>query len=379
MRGLFWAKWGGWLRHDGGTIPMHARPRTKLLFFMLVLSFALLGAAASDPVGIEVAQAAPRRVWPTAAEAGESGKVSKVNEWTVGIAGGLLEGTFISFAAELGKAFDDGDNLRILPVVTYGAAENVNDLLYLRGVDMAITYSDDLAQYKKSGETKNIDQRINYISQLFVGELHVFARPEIKTLADLEGKKVGFNTKGAGPTITGPIVFDRLGIHVEPVFINNSLAIEKMKTGEIAAILHSVGKPNGLFTGLKPIPGFHFIPVPYTSKLADYYLPSTLTHDDYPNLIAPGEQIDTIGIPAVLAVYNWPQNSDRYRRIKRFIDYYFDGFDKLWQQSFHPKWKDINLEAKVPGWTRYFAAERKLQELKSARQSAGTADVRAHP
>lgn len=354
---------------------MHARPRTRLLFFMLVLSFALPGAAASDPVGIEVAQAAPRRVSPTAAEAGEGGKVSKVNDWTVGIGGGLLEGTFIRFAAELGKAFDDGDNLRILPVVTYGAAENVNDLLYLRGVDMAITYSDDLAQYKKSGETKNIDQRINYISQLYVGELHVFARPEIKTLADLEGKKVGFNTKGAGPTITGPIVFDRLGIHVEPVFINNSIAIEKMKTGEIAAILHTVGKPNGLFTELKPIPGFHFIPVPFSSKLADYYLPSTLTHDDYPNLIAPGERIDTIGIPAVLAVYNWPEDSDRHRRIKRFIDYYFDGLDKLKQPSFHPKWKDINLAAKVPGWTRYFAAERKLQELMSARQSAGTADV----
>jgi TRAP-type uncharacterized transport system substrate-binding protein len=187
----------------------------------------------------------------------EEGKVARVNDWTVGIAGGLLEGTFIRFAAELAKALDDGDNLRVLPIVTYGAAENVSDLLYLLGVDIAITYSDVLDQYRKSGEVQNIEQRINYISQLYIGELHAFACPEIRTLADLDGKKVGFNTKGAGPTITGPIVFERLGVHVEPVFINNAIAIEKMRTGELAAILHTVGKPNDLFVKLQPIPGFH--------------------------------------------------------------------------------------------------------------------------
>src|SRR5262249_45381190 len=154
----------------------------------------------------------------------------------------------IRFAAELAKALDDGDNLRILPIISYGVAENVNDLLYLHGVDIAITSSDALDAYKKSGEVRNIQQRINYVARLYTGELHVFARPEIRSLADLAGKKVGFNTKGAGPTTTGPIVFERLGIRVEPVFINNAIAIEKMKTGEIAAILHTVGKPNDFFS-----------------------------------------------------------------------------------------------------------------------------------
>ena len=200
---------------------------------------------------------APQGRAPTAASSGEAFKVARANDWTVSIAGGLLEGTFIRFAAELAKALDDGDNLRILPIVSHGAAENVDDMLYLRGIDIAITYSDVLYQYKRAGQIKNIDQRISYISELYVGELHVFARPEIKTLADLEGKKVGFNTQGAGPTVTGPILFERLGIHVEPVYINSSIAIEQMKSGEIAAVLHTVGKPNDLFTRLPPMPGFH--------------------------------------------------------------------------------------------------------------------------
>jgi hypothetical protein len=58
------------------------------------------------------------------------------NAWTVGIAGGLIDGTYMRFADELGKVLDDGDNLRILLMVSYGAASNLDDLLYLRGVDI---------------------------------------------------------------------------------------------------------------------------------------------------------------------------------------------------------------------------------------------------
>ena len=326
--------------------------------------------AQSGDGSLVVAQSGERvgrvRGAPTAAAAGEVGAVTRVNNWTIGLAGGLLEGTFIRFAAELAKALDDGDNLRVLPVVTFGAAENVGDLLYLKGIDVSITHADVFDEYKKTGKALNVDRRVNYISQMYIGELHVYARPEIKTLQDLNGKKVGFHTKGAGPTVTGPILFERLGITVEPVFINNAIALEKMKTGEIAAILHTVGKPNDLFGKLKREPGFHFLPVEYTDKFSDYYVPSTLGHEDYPNLFDPGEKVETLGIPVVLAVYNWPKEHDRFRRVERFIQYYFSRFERLKQPPYHPKWKEINLAAKVPGWNRYWVAEELLTQTSSS-------------
>jgi TRAP-type uncharacterized transport system substrate-binding protein len=304
------------------------------------------------------------RAVPSAVAAGEYSTVARVNNWTVGVAGGLLEGTFIRFAAELAKVLDDGDELRVLPVVTYGAADNVSDLLYLKGIDVSITHADVFDEFKRSRKASNVDKRVNYISQMYVGELHVYARPEIQTLQDLEGKKVGFHTKGAGPTITGPILFERLGIKVEPVFVNNATVLQnEMKTGEIAAILHTVGKPNDLFTKLKPEPGFHFLPVEYTDKFADYYVPSSIGHEDYPHLFEPGEKVETLGIPVVLAVYNWPKESDRFRRVERFIRYYFARFEQLKKPPFHPKWKEINLAAKVPGWTRYWIAEEILNKV----------------
>ena len=319
-------------------------------------------AAQRDPAILELAQATSRPA-TTAVAAGEQGRSAQVNNWTVGIAGGFFEGTFIRFAVELAKALDDGENLRILPIVSYGGNENINDLLYLKGVDVAITYTDTFELYKKSSQVRNIQQRINYISELLVGEVYFFARPEIRTIKDLEGKRVSLGTKGNSATTTGPIVFERLGVHPELVFINNTIALEKMKAGEIAAIVSTGGKPNDLFIKLKPEPGFHFLAVEYGKQFEDFYLPCPLSHDDYPQLIAVGETVDTLCMSAVLAVYNFPKGSDQARRIERFVQYYFERFDRLKQPSFHPKWKEVNLTAKVPGWNRYWVAADKLATM----------------
>ena len=319
----------------------------------------------SQAVEKSIILAQARAAAPTAATEGEQDSAARVNSWTVGVAGGLLEGTFIRFAAELGKALDDGENLRVLPIVTYGAAENINDLLYLKGVDIAITDADVFEEYKANHKYGNIEKRINYISEMYIAEFHVYVRPEIKSLKDLAGKKVGFNTKGSAANITGKIAFQRLGISIEPVFINNSIALEKMKTGELAALVHAVGKPNDLFKKESGENGFHFLSVDYSEKFSDYYVPSVINHNDYPNLIKAEETVNTIGVPVVLAVYNWPQGSDRHRRVERFIKSYFERFEVLRKPPFHPKWQEINLAAKVPGWTRYWVAENLLATTSS--------------
>ena len=332
------------------------------LLGLLVAALGLL-AVESLPSTARTPPPPPTTQAPSAAANGESTKAARVNNWTIGIAAGQLEGSFIRFAAEIAKAFDDGENLRILPTVTYGASENITDLLYLRGVDVAITHADVFDFYKKNGTVKNIEQRINYISQMHNTEFYVLARSDVVSMQDLAGKKVGFHIKGSGPSVTGPIIFERLGVKVEPVFINHTLAIEKMKSGEIAAIFQLGAKPNDMLVKLKADPGLHFLPLTWGPQFSDYYIPATLTHDDYPNLIATNESVETLAVPVVLAVYNWPRNSDRFRRVERFIQAYFENFDKLKQPSFHPKWKEINLAAHVPGWIRYPVAEEILASI----------------
>src|ERR1700756_3343818 len=72
----------------------------------------------------------------------------KVNAWTVGLAAGLIEGAPLRLASEMARVADDGPNLQVLPIVTRGPTQNVNALLYLKGVDLAIINSDALEEYK---------------------------------------------------------------------------------------------------------------------------------------------------------------------------------------------------------------------------------------
>jgi TRAP-type uncharacterized transport system substrate-binding protein len=306
----------------------------------------------------------------TALSEGEAESVQRANNWTIGIVGGMIEGAPIRFATDIQIALDNGDDLRILPIVSRGVKQNVLDLLYLKGVDAGVLYTDALDEFRRDGKIKNIDKRINYISHLFLSGVHALVRPEIKELKDLEGKKFGFQGRGTGVSVTSAVIFNRMGINVEPVYITNNQALEKMKTGEMHGLIYLVSKAHPSLTSIDAQFGFHLLPIPY-EKFTDYYVPMTFENSDYPNLIKPGEKVEAIGVPAVLAVYNWPKGSDRFRKVERFIQYYFEKFDTFKKPPFQKEWKEINLAAKVPGWNRYWFAEQMLAKMEAARQASG--------
>jgi len=282
------------------------------------------------------------------------------NAWTVGIAGGLIDGTYMRFADELAKVLDDGDNLRILPIVSYGAASNLDDLLYLRGVDLAVTQSDVFEYFRTERKTPNLQNRVHYILRLPIAELHILAKTDIRSLEDLRGRKVNFGPAGSGSSLTGTIVFQRLGVQVDQVLIDQQSALQKLQNGEVAALVRVVGKPVDFFTRIPPNSGLHLIPIPYTKTFADYYTVGEFETKDYPSLIAEEEKIETIAVPTVLSVFNWPRSSDRYRRIERFAERLFANWDQFLVAPRHPKWRDVNLGATVPGWTRHVIAEQML-------------------
>jgi TRAP-type uncharacterized transport system substrate-binding protein len=290
------------------------------------------------------------------------------NDWTVGIVGGLFSGTYMRLASEMADALDDGDNLRVLPIVSFGAGSNLDDLLYLRGVDLAITQSDVFEYFRTVRHTPNLDRRIQYIIRLPISELHILARDDVHSLEDLRGKKVNFGPAGTGASLTGTIVFQRLGINVQQVNIPQAGAIEKLQSGQIDAIARVLPKPVGFFSSIPPNSGLHLVNIPFTKMFDDYYTLGEFTNKDYPNLLDGKDRIDTIAVPAVLAVYNWPKDSDRYRKVQRFVQYLFTRFDTFQHPPYHPKWRDVNLAATVPGWTRWAPAEDMLQQLEAQQQ-----------
>jgi len=328
----------------------------------LLLAYALpFGSIESGLIASAQAQTVPQSL-----EQGGSEAVmrNRKNNWTVGIAGGQLSGTYMTFANELAEVLDDGDNLRVIPIVTYGAASNMDDLLYLKQVDIAVTQSDVFDYFRTQRKISNLASRVHYIVRLPVSELHILAGPGIASIEDLKGKKVSFGPAGSASSLTGTIVFQRLGVQVEQVLFDNPTALQKVKSGELAALVRVIGKPIDFFAKIPASSGLHFIPIPYSKLFADYYAASELTSKEYPTLVSEGQPVETLGVPAVLAVYNWPKGSDRYRRTERFTEAFFNKWEKFREAPRHPKWRDVNLAATVPGWTRSSTAEEMLRRLR---------------
>jgi uncharacterized protein len=328
----------------------------------VVVGLALASFAAD---GQALAQAIPKSLQDSGTEAAVR---ERKNSWTVGVAGGLLEGTRLRFVDEMARVVQDGDNMRVMPFISQGSASNLEDLLYLRGVDVAVTQSDVFEFFRTERATPNLDKRVHYIFRFPPSETHVVAKKEIRSIEDLRGKKVHFGSDGASGTLTGPILFQRLGVQVQQVegTMDNPTGMHKVATGEIDAVVRVTSKPTAYITKIPANSGLHLVPIPFSKKFTDYYALGEFTNEDYPNLVAPGERVDTISVPGVLAVYNWPKNTDRYRKVERFVERLFANWDKLLQPPYHPKWKDINLAATVEGWNRFVVAEQELSRLKGS-------------
>jgi hypothetical protein len=129
--------------------------------------------------------------------------------------------------------------------------------------------------------------------------------------------------------------------------------------------------PVEAFSGIKPEDGLHFVPIDPASlapverqrfsTVLKTYLPAKLRAEDYPALIPEGETVATVASSVVLAVYAWPEGTDRYRRVEKFVRAFFENFDKLKAPQRHPKWQATNLAAEVPGWTRFKPAQQWLE------------------
>ncbi len=295
--------------------------------------------------------------FPAFAGQSHADRVSQANQGTVGIISGGIGGTYIRIATDLAAVLDNGEELRILPVAGKGSLQNIHDILYLKGIDVGIVQSDVLAYIRRENLYGNIGQRIHYITKLYNEEFHLVARDDIRSIEQLAGKNVNFGVQGSGTYMTASVVFDSLQLNVVPTTFDQALAIEKLKAGEIDAMVYVAGKPARAFADITPEAGLRLVSVPYSTPLQNAYLPSVFTDQDYNGLVPPGEQIETVAVGAVMAVFNWQPGTFRYNKVNRFISAFFQQFGAFLQQPRHQKWHEVNLAAELPGWTRFGAAE----------------------
>jgi hypothetical protein len=77
-----------------------------------------------------------------------------MNENLLFIMGGRLGAGLIVMASDISLAVEDGDNLRVLPVVGGAGVQNVRDVVFLKGVDLGITDVLTLNKLRATGELR---------------------------------------------------------------------------------------------------------------------------------------------------------------------------------------------------------------------------------
>jgi TRAP-type uncharacterized transport system substrate-binding protein len=290
----------------------------------------------------------------------------QLNAGTVTVITAPIGGPMSIMGSDMASVLDDAERLRILPILGKGSVQNLIDILRLKNIDMGFVTTDALEFAKTEYNIPDIPKRVRYITRLFHNDIHIVARKEIRSLQDLQGKRI-FAERSIGLP-AARLIFRRMGIEVD---IDSQTdpdgGLQKLLNGERDAWVASVSRGAPVIKNIKNEAGrFHLLEIPYAKPLQDIYLPSSFSAEEYPNLVAKDSKVYALAVPTVLMVYNWPADSERYRRVARFVDALFSKISQLQQPPRHPKWKDTGISINVVGLERFKPAQDWLDKAQPA-------------
>jgi TRAP-type uncharacterized transport system substrate-binding protein len=280
----------------------------------------------------------------------------KINRGLVGIVSEGTDETADIALALTGQPEHDG--LRLLPIAGAGASQNAEDVLLTRGIDFGIVQTDVLDQMKRNPPFPGVEKYLQYITKLYDRQAQILAGPDIRSIEDLRGKQVNFGLQDSGTYTTATTIFKGLGVEPDVKKLPHPLALDKLRRGEISALVYVATKPSRLFQDIRPEENLHFLTI--TGNLPTYYSAITINSEDYPELISKDAPVETVEVGTALVAYNWPANSERYQRVNHFVQAFFAHVKDI--QAKHPRWRQFDITASMSGWARCPAAEQWLKK-----------------
>lgn len=250
------------------------------------------------------------------------------------IATGSAEGTYFKFAQDI-KQIAEKDGIPIEIIQTGGSFDNVN-LLGAGKVDLAIMQLDVLrfvAEIMLKETGLNILQEVRVVLNLYPEEIHIIAKnPNIRTLSQLQGKKVAVGPEKSGSALTAEVLLAGFGLNVERVFDAPEDAVKKLTKGDIDALIFVGGAPVPAFQNLDK--SFHFVALPRDSGLEEIYPKKTIAKSVY----SWAENVETYAVPSVIMTRNRDQ-SDYIVTLQKLVLSILVNKEYL-DATGHPKWKD---------------------------------------
>src|SRR4051794_10080818 len=223
-----------------------------------------------------------------------------VNRGVVELVTGRAEDVSVRMAEEIAGIVDDGATRRVVPVLGKGSLQNITDLKFLRGIDLAIVPTDALDYVREKRLFPGIEGSLTYITKLYNQEFHLLVRSDIKTISNLSGQLVNVDVQGSDTALTATRLLALLHINAKITNDGQDAALQKLRNGEIAALAFLVAKPAPFFHDIDPVDGLHLLSIPLTPAVGGAYIPGRITAADYPRLVTNDQPTDTIAVGTVL-------------------------------------------------------------------------------
>ncbi|MEQ1718003.1 MAG: transporter substrate-binding domain-containing protein, partial [Hyphomicrobium sp.] len=245
------------------------------------------------------------------------------------------------------------NGLRVLPIAGEGATGNLRDLLMLKGVDLAILDSDILAHLDLTGEYPDARRRIRYVTHLFDQTVYLLARKDVKTIEALRGRKVA----AGHSAMTAKTIFGLNRIEVEVLSMDVLQALRAPASGGVEAVVLSSGEITRLGIDAATLGDFHLLPVPQLPAVLKVYRSVRIATEELAGVARATATVDSVKVSTLLAVFDWTPQQSRYINVTTFIKGAFAALPELREGAGGALWRQVDVRAEIPGWTRYAASE----------------------
>ena len=257
------------------------------------------------------------------------------------IATGSPEGTYYKIAQDI-KQIAEKEGIPIEVISTNGSFDNIN-LLGAGKVDLAIVQLDVLkfvAEIMHKEADYNVFEQARVVLNLYLEEIHVITRNEgFRSLYQLEGKKVAVGPERSGSALSAEVLLAGYDLRIEAVFEAPNDALEKLRSGELDAMIFVGGAPVPAFENLDE--SFRFVRIPANSVLDQIYQKQKIGRSVY----SWAGDSETYAVPSVIMTR---ERGDReyVATLQKLLIAILLNKETL-DSTGHPKWKSSFIRSMV--------------------------------
>lgn len=272
-------------------------------------------------------------------------------------------GTYYAFGTVLANIVGNNSDTKVTAISSGGSQANI-DSLDLGDAQIGFAQS-DVMSYAYEGSERFEDgllvDTFSTVASLYMEQVQIVTcDPDIKSVADLEGKTVSVGASGSGVFYNAVDILGAYDLTIDditPTYESFGDSAESLKDGKIDAAFVTAGAPTTAVTDLGSAKDVYLVSIDeehMESLLADcpYYSENVISADTY----GLDEDTTTVAVGAVVVASDDVSEDDVYN----FVSSIYENLDAV--KAAHAKGEELSLEFASsvtsvpyhPGAVKYF-------------------------